>query len=123
MTVESRAEATDDFVCLDGTGHPVAEDVGGNNGWKELKAAYRTQRPNKEQREKREWFEKFALNGDARGLGGELASEWDIAKVNRDLGDLRAKIDRMAEEGPSREELLEHIMARSREDINRLWRD
>ncbi|KAI1325568.1 hypothetical protein F5Y16DRAFT_377638 [Xylariaceae sp. FL0255] len=34
------------FTCLDGTGHPIAEDGGSYKGWNELKLAYRTIDPN-----------------------------------------------------------------------------
>ncbi|KAG7286825.1 hypothetical protein NEMBOFW57_009142 [Staphylotrichum longicolle] len=85
ITVEGRAEPTDDFVCLSGTGHPVAEDVGGCHGWNELKDAYRTQQPSREQREKREWFEKEAVNGDPEGLAGDRVNAWDMNQVNQRL--------------------------------------
>ncbi|KAK4096805.1 hypothetical protein N658DRAFT_527479 [Parathielavia hyrcaniae] len=70
ITFEGRADPTTYYACLSGTGHPVAEDVGGVNGWEALKAAYRTAQPDKEQREKREWFEKDARNTDPAGLTG-----------------------------------------------------
>jgi hypothetical protein len=85
ITVEGRAEATDHFVCLLGTGHPVAEDVGGVKGWDALKAAYRAARPNKEQREKREWFENEASNGDPVGLAGDRVNVWNLEQVNSKL--------------------------------------
>ncbi len=124
MTVEGRAACTDDFSCLSGTGHPVAEDVGGVHGWEKLMAAYRTQRPDKEQREKREWFENDASNSDSRGLAGGRVNEWDMGKVNRELADLLPKLERIANQPlPTGEQMREHIMKQSREDIKRLWKD
>ncbi len=64
-----RAPASDAFTCTEGEGHGVAEDVGAAHGWQELKKAYRTHNPNKEQKEKMHWFEKQASNNDPRGLG------------------------------------------------------
>jgi len=84
ITVEGRAEATDHFICLSGTGHPVAEDVGGVRGWKVLKEAYRTQQPTEEQRERREWYEE-AINFDPRGLAGDRVNAWDMDEVNQRL--------------------------------------
>ncbi|KAI8956761.1 MM3350-like domain-containing protein [Daldinia sp. FL1419] len=51
MTLLGRAEPSD-FVCIGGSGHPVAEDVGGTRGWRDLKEAYRTAQPDEEQRSK-----------------------------------------------------------------------
>ncbi|KAK4233289.1 plasmid p 4b orf-3 family protein [Achaetomium macrosporum] len=85
LTVEGRADVTDRFVCLSGTGHPVAEDVGSVNGWKELKEAYRTSRPSQEQRDRRKWYENMASNGDPEGLAGDRINFWDMERVNRHL--------------------------------------
>ncbi|KAI0473506.1 MM3350-like domain-containing protein [Xylariaceae sp. FL0804] len=93
LTVTGRADASDAdpataaglFACLDGTGHPVAEDVGGTRGWEDLKEAYRAARPTEDQRERREWFEVQASNADPRGLAGGRASEWDRDGVERKL--------------------------------------
>lgn len=48
LTVTGRADTSSKFRCIDGVGHHVAEDVK-QDGWAELKEAYRTTRPNKEQ--------------------------------------------------------------------------
>jgi hypothetical protein len=85
ITVEGRADTTVYLSCLSGTGHLVAEDVGGVRGWNELKAAYQTAQPNKEQREKREWFETHASNADPGGLAGDRINAWDMEEVNRAL--------------------------------------
>ncbi|KAM4067326.1 plasmid pRiA4b ORF-3-like protein [Hirsutella rhossiliensis] len=85
FTVLGRADSTDDFVCLDGSGHYVAEDSRGVNGWEDLKAAYRAQNPTKEQRERRQWFESMASNPDPRGLAGDRVNAWDRDQINRDL--------------------------------------
>jgi len=41
MAVVGRAPPTDDFVCLSGTGHYVAEDAGSWRGWEEVKGVSR----------------------------------------------------------------------------------
>ena len=82
----SRADkATDCFQCTDGEGHGVAEDVGSTDGWKNLKRAYRNQRPNKEQREKMKWFESFATNMDPKGLGNGRDKVWPKVEINSRL--------------------------------------
>ncbi len=84
ITIEGRAKATTTIKCLDGTGHGVAEDVK-RPSWKELKEAYRTNRPNKEQQQKREWFERQVSNCDPRGFGKGREHEWSKTDVNRRL--------------------------------------
>jgi hypothetical protein len=128
LTIEGRGDFTDHFVCLSGTGHPVAEDVGGVQGWEDLKAAYRAAQPTTEQRERREWFEKRARNADPRGLAGDRVNVWDMAQVNRDLVDMLDRFDRMAEQvaeqvASEKEQLREQLMAQSEQDIRRMWRD
>jgi hypothetical protein len=85
LTIEGRAEATDGFHVLSGTGHPVAEDVGGVRGWKELKAAFRASQSTEEQRERCEWFINHASNGTLEGLAGDLIHAWDMDDVNRQI--------------------------------------
>lgn len=82
ISVVGRAAATEVFVCTGGEGHYVAEDVGHLNGWKRLKEAYRTRRPNKEQRESMHWFERQASNADPRGLGNERDRLFDREGIN-----------------------------------------
>ena len=124
LTVERRGDFTDHFVCLAGTGHPVVEDVSGVEGWKDLKAAYRAAQPTQEQRERREWFEKRARNADPRGLAGDRVNAWNMAQVNRDLVDMLERFDRIAEHVASeKEKFRDQIMARSEQDIRRLWKD
>lgn len=77
-----RAAATAKFVCVDGSGHGVAEDAGSSEGWENLKKAYRTDSPSAEQLSKREWFEKKASNKDPKGLAGSRAEEWDMQSIN-----------------------------------------
>ena len=72
-------------TCMAGEGHPCAEDVGGPGGWHQLKRAYLYPRPTNAQRERCEWYENYALNGDARGLGGVIRYMWDIDDVNCQL--------------------------------------
>ena len=69
VDIAGRAEASNRFLCLEGEGHSVAEDVGANQGWLKLREAYRTADPTTEQREKRTWFESGASNNDPKGLG------------------------------------------------------
>ncbi|PHH91991.1 hypothetical protein CDD83_9438 [Cordyceps sp. RAO-2017] len=85
LTVMGRANPTTSFVCLDGSGHGVAEDCAGVNGWQELKAAYRAKKPSEKQLERRRWLETQASNADPRGLAGDRVHAWDRDKVNRDL--------------------------------------
>ncbi|KAF2180838.1 hypothetical protein K469DRAFT_672320 [Zopfia rhizophila CBS 207.26] len=84
ITIEGRAKPSDHIVCIDGSGHGVAEDVK-RDGWAELKEAYRTQNPNREQKEKRRWFERQASNADPRGLGSGREHEWSKDSVNQRL--------------------------------------
>ena len=92
VTHVSRADkATDFFQCTDGEGHGVAEDVGSTNGWENLKGAYRTPRPNKEQREKMKWFENSACNGDRQGLGNGRDKKWEKAEINSRLREMAGK--------------------------------
>jgi hypothetical protein len=64
ITVIGRTNHSTTFFCIAGEGHPCAEDAGGFVGWKELVEAYRAARPDKEQREKKEWFETQCSNQD-----------------------------------------------------------
>lgn len=104
FTVEGRAKVTEHFVRLSGTGHAVGENVGSYQGWNELKAAYRTQQPTEDQRDRRQWYETRTRNGDPQGLAGERVNVWDIDQVNRDLVDMVDRFDRMAEQGEREEE-------------------
>lgn len=82
ITVIGRAAATDVFICTSGEGHGVAEDVGGSRAWQDLKAAYRTQRPSKDQKEKMNWFENQASNSDSYGLGNGRDRIFDREGIN-----------------------------------------
>lgn len=82
IAVIGRAAATYIFVCTGGEGHGVAEDVGGFQAWQDLKAAYRTQRPSKDQKEKMNWFERQASNSDSYGLGNGRDRIFDREGVN-----------------------------------------
>ena len=53
-----------------------------------LVEAYKAARPNKEQREKKEWFETQCSNQDRQGLAGERIREWDRGLVNRMLAEV-----------------------------------
>jgi len=82
IEIIGRAPATNTFICTAGEGHGVAEDVGSLEGWQKLKEAYRTQSPNKEQKDKMQWFERMCSNKDSHGLGGERVHMWDQIGVN-----------------------------------------
>ncbi|CAJ2503882.1 Uu.00g112760.m01.CDS01 [Anthostomella pinea] len=102
MTITGRADATKNFVCLDGSGHGVAEDAGGVDGWADVKAAYRAARPSQEQRGRRDWFERRASNRDPRGLAGEGVHAWDRQQINRELGNLLGRFERMSDTAEAR---------------------
>ena len=51
------------IICLDGQGHPAAEDVGGTCGWRGLKEAFKHPRK-AENREQIDWYKNDCLNGD-----------------------------------------------------------
>jgi hypothetical protein len=58
------------------------------------------------------------------GLAGDRVNEWDMGKVSWELTDLLPKLERMANQpSPTGEQMREHIMKQSREDIKRLWKD
>lgn len=83
-----RAPKTARFVCTNGEGHGAAEDAGGPYGWENLKEAYRTDSPNPEQQQKRQWYERHCTNGFTAGLGGDRLSRWNQEKVNEQLARL-----------------------------------
>jgi hypothetical protein len=82
ITMVGRAAATEVFVCTGGEGHGVAEDVGSDRGWQNLKKAYRAQRPTKDQKDKMRWFETQASNADRQGLGNGRDRLFDREGVN-----------------------------------------
>lgn len=53
------------IICLDGQGHPAAEDVGGTCGWGGLKQAFKHPRK-MENREQIDWYKNACLNGDKK---------------------------------------------------------
>jgi hypothetical protein len=96
LSIEGRADPTNVFVCLDGSGHGVAEDAGGVNGWANLKAAYEASHPSREQQDRREWFERSASNCDLRGLAGDRVNAWDRHQINKELSNVFERFERMA---------------------------
>ena len=82
ITIVGRTVAYEQFVCTDGEGHGAAEDCGSQDGWEELKNAYRTPSPNKEQQRKMMWFETIASNYDRRGLRDGRERIWDRIGIN-----------------------------------------
>jgi len=94
MTIEGRckAEAEDRFICLDGSGHFVAEDMTAQpEGWEELKAAYRTENPTTAQSAKRYWFEHECRNRDGEGLQNGREHFWSKDHINSRLEKLTKK--------------------------------
>ncbi|KAM7212212.1 plasmid p 4b orf-3 family protein, partial [Rhypophila decipiens] len=91
ITLVNRAPATKKFVCVSGTGHEVAEDVGGSYGWEDLKNIYRIpmDQLTPDQRERQRWFERRASNGDPRGLGGDRVNFFDLTRCNIALSRVR----------------------------------
>lgn len=53
-------------VCMDGEGHPAAEDCGGTHGWEELKKQFETE--NGGDRGRRDWYIRRCANSDGRAL-------------------------------------------------------
>ena len=91
ITALGREPATDFFLCKDGEGHYVAEDVGGTKGWENLKAAYRASRPDKEQRDKMIWFEQVTSNADPHGLRNGRERSWAKTSINGRLTELAVR--------------------------------
>ncbi|KAK0708496.1 hypothetical protein B0H67DRAFT_496144 [Lasiosphaeris hirsuta] len=110
LTVKGRAPVTENFVCLSGTGHYVAEDVGSIHAWEELKEAYLAPQPNKKQLKKREWFENQASNADPQGLAGDRVNFFDVEQTTRDLANMLDKFERMGEESARQQETLNRCL-------------
>lgn len=70
------------ILCLDGQGHPAAEDVGGTCGWRGLKEAFKHPRK-AENREQVGWYKNGCLNGD-KNLDSYA---FDVLDVNDGLRD------------------------------------
>ena len=88
LTLLGRGDESDQVTCMEGEGHPCTEDVGGQDGWEVLKAAYRATEPDEEQRELMEWFEIHASNEESRGLAGDKVMAWDTERANAQLARL-----------------------------------
>lgn len=85
FSIVGSAPSTAKIRCIDGGGHYIAEDAGHVQGWKEVLEAYRATRPNKEQLEKRKWFERRASNADPAGLANGGEKRWDMDGINMKL--------------------------------------
>ncbi|KAE8446410.1 hypothetical protein EG329_012015 [Mollisiaceae sp. DMI_Dod_QoI] len=85
IEILGRAPATGNFVCTDGEGHGVAEDVGSPSGWLKLREAYKAARPTGDQKELMRWFEAQASNADSKGLKNGRDRIWDKDAINADL--------------------------------------
>ena len=81
IEIIGRGNVDDAFKCTDGNGHGIAEDAGSMPGWEGLKNAYRTAKPNDEQKEKMHWYENLASNFDPEGLKGR-ESYVDLSVIN-----------------------------------------
>jgi hypothetical protein len=82
IEVVGKAPATNKFVCMEGVGHGVLEDVGSVKGWLKLRQAYQATSPTQEQRGKMRWAESRASNADPRGLGDGRDRFWDKDAIN-----------------------------------------
>ncbi|CAK3932980.1 Hypothetical predicted protein [Lecanosticta acicola] len=85
LKILGTAPSTDKIICLDGEGHPIAEDAGCHQGWQDVLDAYRAATPTREQREKKTWFARQASNADPQGLGDGRDRLWDRERVARRL--------------------------------------
>ncbi|KAM7206105.1 plasmid p 4b orf-3 family protein [Naviculisporaceae sp. PSN 640] len=110
MTIVGRAPPTDDFICLDGKGHGVAEDVGAWMGWEELKEAYRAKKPTKEQKDRRRWFENQASNSDPKGLSGDCVEWFDKDAINKALPVMWDRFNAMADEAEQQRKMLDKVL-------------
>lgn len=82
IEIIGRGRPNDGWECLVGEGHECVEDVGGAEGWQELKKAYKTKTPTEEEEEKMHWFETHASNADDKGLKHGREYVWDRDAVN-----------------------------------------
>ena len=85
VEIVGSAPASAKIRCTDGEGHYIAEDAGCHPGWKKILNAYKTASPDKEQKERRSWFERQASNRDPAGLSGDGARRWDKDGINMKL--------------------------------------
>lgn len=69
-------------LCLDGQGHPCAEDCGSTGGWENLKKEFKKQ---KGDRYLKDWYKNTCANGDPKGLD---PYKWSILDVNDGLLDV-----------------------------------
>lgn len=74
-----------EVFCLNGEGHPCAEDCGGSGGWEDLKELFTKRK--KDPEGLKEWYKHECLNGDPKGLD---PYKWDIFDVNDDLTQIKA---------------------------------
>lgn len=88
ITCNGREDATQQFVCLSGQGHPCAEDCGGVGAWLELLAAFDAKNPTDEQMERMQWYEECIGDEDSVGLYGNVRWKWDKDQVNEDLANI-----------------------------------
>ena len=86
VQVIGRAAKTALFECVDGQGHPVAEDTG-DVQWEFLKDAYQKDEEDRDEEggQQIHWYETMASNGDPQGLVGDRLLCWDQAAVNPKL--------------------------------------
>ena len=66
-------------LCLDGQGHPCAEDCGSEPGWENLKTQFKKQRGDKDLKD---WYKNMCANGDEKGLD---PWKWSMLDVNDEL--------------------------------------
>ena len=66
-------------LCLDGQGHPCAEDCGSEPGWENLKDQFKKAKGDKYLKD---WYKNSCVNGDRKGLD---PWKWSILDVNDEL--------------------------------------
>ncbi|KUJ09650.1 uncharacterized protein LY89DRAFT_740729 [Mollisia scopiformis] len=85
IEIVGRVLATTKFVCTEGEGHGVLEDIGNIRGWLNLKEAFKVIHPTKDQKEKMKWAKSGASNADPEGLGNGRDRFWDKDDINEML--------------------------------------
>ena len=83
MEFLGRAPRTDQISCLEGSGHPPAEDAGPEL-WYSLSRAYKKSEVewDDNDRDNVKWYEEVCMNGDSEGLRGDRVTQF--VKPNKD---------------------------------------
>ena len=86
-TLGLREDGDQRILCISGEGHGCAEDCGSYPGWEDLKEAFKKTKGG--DKERREWYKKYCLNGDPKGLDPH---NWSILDVNAQLSEVSKTI-------------------------------